>query len=191
MKIRNRLGWILLLFFGLVSCEGHKNHVPKPSTHLELKFPNRNYDIYIDPCGYTFNKPSYFDIGDVQGSKCNRDISFSTLNGVMHLSRIDMDTTLAAYINYSINKVDEHKVKATAILDTSIIRNDARVFGTLFELQGNVASPFQFYLTDSTSRFINGVVYFDSEPNYDSIKPVLEFVKTDILELMTTLQWED
>lgn len=181
----------MLLFLGVVSCNGHKNHVPKPSTHLELHFPERTYEVYTDSCGYSFNKPSYFTMEHMNGSKCNRDIKLLKLNGVIHLSRIDMDTSLAAYINYSINKVDEHKIKATAILDTSIVRKDARVFGTLFELQGNVASPFQFYLTDSTSRFINGIVYFDAEPNYDSIKPVLDFVKTDILELMTTLKWED
>lgn len=189
--MRSIYKWVLLLLFGVVSCNGHKNHVPKPSTYLELKFPDRSYDIYTDPCGYSFDKASYFEVGNVDGSECNRDISFSELHGVMHLSRIDMDTTLAAYINYSINKVDEHKVMATAILDTNIIRQEDRVFGTFFELQGNVASPFQFYLTDSTSRFINGVVYFDAEPNYDSIKPILDFVKTDILEMMSTLQWEN
>lgn len=191
MMIRIKYGLVMLLLVGLSSCGGNKNHVPKPPTYLELNFPERNYELYTDSCGYSFDKPSYFKVKNVNGSKCNRDIEFLTLNGVLHLSRIDMDTSLAAYINYSINKVDEHKIKATAIFDSTIIRQEDRVFGTFFELQGNVASPIQFYLTDSTSRFINGVVYFDSEPNYDSIKPVLDFVKKDILKLMTTLKWED
>ncbi len=188
---RKKFQILLLLFAVLTSCGDHKNHVPKPPTHLEIHFPERKYDVYTDTCGYSYNKASYFQVKHVNGSNCNRDILFATLNGVIHLSRIDMDTSLAAYINYSINKVDEHKIKATAILDTNIIRKESRVFGTLFELQGNVASPFQFYLTDSTHRFINGVVYFDAEPNYDSIKPVLDFVKSDILEMMTTLKWTE
>jgi gliding motility-associated lipoprotein GldD len=182
---------VVLLVLGIVACSSHENYVPKPSTYLELNFPDRAYANYSDTCGYRFNKPSYFNVKNVKGSDCNRDIELSTLNGTLHLSRIDIDTSLGVYINYAIDKVEEHKVKATAIFDSTFIRNDARVFGTFFELQGNVASPFQFYLTDSTSRFLSGVVYFNTRPNYDSIKPTLDFVKKDLFELMNTLEWTE
>jgi gliding motility-associated lipoprotein GldD len=100
-----------------------------------------------------------------------------------------MDNSIAEYINYSIDRVGEHKIKATAILDTTIIREKDNVYGTFFELRGNVASPFQFYLTDSTSRFYSGVVYFNARPNYDSILPSLNFVKKDLINFMQTLEW--
>jgi gliding motility-associated lipoprotein GldD len=100
-----------------------------------------------------------------------------------------MDTILSAYVNYVLDKIDEHKVKATAIYDSVFINNDTKVYGTFFELQGNVASPFQFYLTDSTSIFMNGVIYFNTRPNYDSIKPVLDFVKQDLYKIMSTAEW--
>jgi gliding motility-associated lipoprotein GldD len=92
-------------------------------------------------------------------------------------------------VNYALDKIDEHKVKATAIYDSVFINKETKVFGTFFELQGNVASPFQFYLTDSTNIFMNGIIYFNSRPNYDSIKPVLNFVKEDLYRLMSTTQW--
>lgn len=189
------MGKVVIFIFGIillsvVACEGKKNYVPKPSTYLELNLPERSYDLFFDSCGYSFNKPSYFNVKNVNGQPCNRDVDLSSLNGTLHLSRIDLDTSLAVYVNYAIDKVEEHKVKATAIYDSTFIRNDDRVFGTFFELQGNVASPFQFYLTDSTSRFISGVVYFNTRPNYDSIKPSLDFLKKDIFELMNTLEWK-
>lgn len=174
----------------LVGCNNQENYVPKPSTYLELNFPERTYALYSDSCGYTFNKPSYFAVNNVDGQPCNRDIELSSLDGTLHLSRIDIDTSLAVYVNYAIDKVEEHKVVATAIYDSTFIRNDARVFGTFFELQGNVATPFQFYLTDSTTRFVSGVVYFNTRPNYDSIKPTLDFVKQDLFELINTLEWK-
>lgn len=189
MKINNLVGLIALTIF-LVGCTGQEHYIPKPSTYLELNLPERVYEKYTDSCGYSFNKPSYFTVKDVENSRCNRDIDFSTLNGTLHLSRINMDTSLAAYVDHALDKVEEHKVKASAIYDSTVIRSDAAVYGTFFELQGNVASPFQFYLTDSTSRFISGIVYFNTRPNYDSIKPVLNFVKKDIIELMNTLEWE-
>lgn len=179
-----------MLFFSVIACKSKDHYVPKPSTYLEISFPERNHVVYKDACGYLYSKPTYFDVKNVGGSACNRDIDLGSLNGVVHISRMDMDTVLAAYVNYAIDKVEEHKVKASAIFDSTIVRENERVFGTFFELQGNVASPFQFYLTDSTSRFLSGVVYFNSRPNYDSLKPVLNFVKKDILEMMHTLEWE-
>ncbi|MBW7867158.1 MAG: gliding motility lipoprotein GldD [Brumimicrobium sp.] len=175
----------------MTACTQQQTFIPKPPTYLELQFPERTYSIYQDNCGYSFSKPSYFTIKEANNSPCNRDIDFGMLNGVLFLSRMDMDTSLSAYINYALGKIDEHKIKATAIYDSTFIRKEDKVYGTFFELQGNVASPFQFYLTDSTSRFVSGVVYFNTRPNYDSIKPVLNFVKKDLYEFMNTLKWDN
>lgn len=108
----------------------------------------------------------------------------------MHLSFLKMKEPLASYINYANDKVDEHKLKATAIEDKNFINKEDRVFGTLFELQGDVASPFQFYLTDSTSKFVSGVVYFNSRPNYDSLKPTLDYLKVDLLKMIESFKWK-
>jgi gliding motility-associated lipoprotein GldD len=184
-----KISWIYLVICSLLfSCSDEKT-IPKPPTYLELDLPERSYSQYVDSCGFAFEKPSYFDVKTVAGSQCNRDISLGRLNGVLHLSVIQMDTSLAQYINYAIDKVGEHKIKATAIHDSTIIRKEDNVFGTFFELQGNVASPFQFYLTDSTNRFYSGVVYFNSRPNYDSILPSLNFLKKDLIKLVETIEW--
>ena len=66
----------------------------------------------------------------------------------------------------------------------------ATVFGALFQLDGDVATPFQFYLTDSTERFVYGEVLFNSSPNYDSIKPSLNYLKKDLEQLLETFKWE-
>lgn len=177
-----------LIIFALFSCDGKKTFIPKPNTYLKIEFPKREYVVHEDECDFSLEMPSYFEIEKIKNS-CNRDIHFKDLNGTLHLSYIKMDTTLSAYVNYALDKIDEHKVKATAIYDSVFINNETKVYGTFFELQGNVASPFQFYLTDSTSIFMNGVVYFNTRPNYDSIKPVLEFVKQDLYKIMSTAEW--
>jgi gliding motility-associated lipoprotein GldD len=100
-----------------------------------------------------------------------------------------MKEPLATYVNFANDKVDEHKLKATAIDDQLILHPENKVFGTFFELQGDVASPFQFYLTDSTSKFISGVVYFNVRPNYDSLKPSLDYLKVDLLKMVNSFKW--
>ena len=78
-----------------------------------------------------------------------------------------------------------------AIDDDRIIKQEKRVFGTIFELQGNVATPFQFYLTDSTNRFVYCEVLFNSTPNYDSIKPTLDYFRRDLDSLINSFEWEN
>ena len=88
------------------------------------------------------------------------------------------------------DKIDEHKIKATAINDMQIIIPENKMYCTFFELEGNVASPFQFYMTDSVDNFASGVIYFNSRPNYDSIKPTLDYLKVDLEHMINNFQWE-
>ena len=59
-----------------------------------------------------------------------------------------------------------------------------------FELSGNTATNFQFYVLDSTRHFIRGALYFNSQTNNDSIAPVLTYLKTDIVEMLESLRWK-
>lgn len=189
--MRAALVFVSLIALVLGACEGKEKFIPKPPTYLKIDLPDRTYSTYTDTCSFSFRKPSYFSVKSVDKQSCNRDIELEGLNGTIHLSVIAMDTSLAAYVNYAIDKVDEHKVKAIAINDTNFINAETRAYGTLFELQGNVATPFQFYVTDSVSRFLSGILYFNARPNYDSIRPVLNFVKEDIYGFMNSIEWND
>ena len=71
-----------------------------------------------------------------------------------------------------------------------IISPQKRVFGTFFELKGNVATNFQFYLTDSSTNFVRGEVLLNCRPNYDSLRPTLEYLKQDLLELVRHFEWK-
>lgn len=184
----------ILLLAGLFSCSS-ENTVPKPPTYLRLDLPEHSYKKYKDENGhYSFEIPKIFTIKKVydQDKKItlNKDIDLGPLNGVMFLSYIQMDKPLKDYIDYAINKVEDHKIKASAIEDELIIRGKDKVYGTFFELQGDVASPFQFYLTDSVSKFVSGVVYLNKTPKYDSLKPSLEYLKVDLKQFVNTFNWK-
>ena len=101
-----------------------------------------------------------------------------------------MTEPLAYYVNGANDEIDRHKTKANNIINETILRSEDRVFGSFFELQGNVATPFQFYLTDSTSRFLYCEVLFNSTPNYDSLRPSLDYLRRDLNKFMETVQWK-
>jgi len=184
----------VLFLLILASCGDDELAIPKPPTYLRLELPEHSYKKYVSHCGYKFDAASIFKIKDVSDSSgnlmCHKDIDLGPLNGVIHFSFIEMVEPLSAYVNFANDKVDEHKLKATAIEDMNIIHPEHKVYGTFFELQGDVASPFQFYLTDSTSKFVSGVVYFNSTPNYDSLKPSLDYLKVDLLQMMNSFEWK-
>ena len=95
------------------------------------------------------------------------------------------------FFAYFIDEVEVHQVKATNIQDKQVIRQEDRVFGTIFELQGDVATPFQFYLTDSSDHFIYAEILFNSRPNYDSLKPSLDYLRKDLDTLLQTFTWPE
>lgn len=84
---------------------------------------------------------------------------------------------------------DKHEAMAARIRSERVERDSARVFGTLFDVEGNVASPMVFYLTDSTTRFLYGSLYFDARPNADSLEPVTGRIREDLRHFANTLSW--
>ncbi len=60
----------------------------------------------------------------------------------------------------------------------------------VYKVEGDAASSTQFYVTDSTTHFLSGSVYFKTKPNYDSILPAIEYLNKDVQRLIETLRWK-
>ena len=77
---------------------------------------------------------------------------------------------------------------ASSIKD-SLMRTPNGVTGIFFKVGGNAATARQFFLSDTSTNFFRGALYFDVTPNADSLKPVLDFIQKDIDHLINTFQW--
>ena len=67
---------------------------------------------------------------------------------------------------------------------------ELKVYGMAYDIKGSeAASPYQFYLTDSTQHFIRGALYFNFSPNNDSLKPVIDFLQKDVQEMIDSFEW--
>ena len=67
---------------------------------------------------------------------------------------------------------------------------EQEAYGMVYEIEGNAASPVQFYVTDQETHFLTGSVYFNTKPNYDSILPAAHYLKKDVKMLMESLVWK-
>ncbi|MBL1279218.1 MAG: hypothetical protein COA33_003060 [Fluviicola sp.] len=187
-----KISILLIVFLTFLSCKENIT-IPKPPTYLRLELPEHQYIDYSDDCPYILPVSKMFEVKKVTRGEeltCHKDIDLGPLNGIINFTYIDMEEPLSTYVNYVNDKIDEHKVKATAINDYKVIRPEDDFYCTFFALEGNVASPFQFYMTDSVDKFAYGVVYFNSTPNYDSIRPSLDYLKLDLDYFIENFQWK-
>ena len=60
----------------------------------------------------------------------------------------------------------------------------------VYDLKGDVASAVQFFITDSTDSFPQRILYFNVRPNRDSLNPVIDFLREDIMHLIETTRWK-
>ena len=85
----------------------------------------------------------------------------------------------------------KHIPKASSIETRVIINPEDDVYGLIYEINGmGAASPYQFFVTDSSSHFLRGALYFNITPNNDSLAPVIDFIKEDIEHLILSLRWK-
>lgn len=118
------------------------------------------------------------------------NIHYPTLNATIHCSYMPVQHNLKQLIDDSEEFVYSHTVKASAIPEQAYDDPINHVYGVYYELEGNTATPVQFWVTDSTQHFFRASVYIDCIPNQDSLAPVINYLKTDCRTLIESIRWQ-
>ncbi len=180
----------------LTSCGDDEDEVfiPKPKGYFRIDFPKKEYRVYDSLCPYSFEIPTYAFIDNdkhLGADPCWLNINFPKYNAQIHLSYKVVTNNIDSLFSQSRDFVVKHQVKSTGIDETVIIRDSAKVYGLVYDISGNSASNVQFYLTDSTHHFMRGALYFNSVPNIDSLKIVVDYLRLDILQMIKTFKWKN
>lgn len=181
-----------LLLLSLSSCSDVPQ--PKPRGYFRIALPEKQYVSLDSMSYYSFEYPVYSTITPDFHSIEEKEwinIEFPSFKGTIHLSYKKVENNLSDYIEDSYQMITKHITKATGIRDSVVIDADRDVYGLMYFLEGEgVASPLQFYLTDSVSHFLRGSLYFNVYPNNDSLRPVIDFITNDARHLVNTLNWK-
>lgn len=190
----------LLLISALVTlifaaCSEEERYVPKRygQLRIDLDLGEKTYVLNENVCGFATELPDYARVepkSSPEGS-CFADIVIPKHKATINLTYKSVDGNLPDYLNQSNGLVQKHLIKADDFQDTLLLDSERKVFAQVFNLTGDVASPVQFLITDSSNHFIRGSLDFYAKPNYDSILPVLNYVRTDIYHFITHLEWSD
>jgi gliding motility-associated lipoprotein GldD len=192
---------LLLIAFPILMTSCREVAVPRPKGYFRIDLPRHDYvsfnsDFKQAPdLPISFEYPSYGRISfepDELTEPGWFNIEFQSYKARLYLTYKDIKNDLEDLMEqtYRMN-VKNHITKADAITEQMIIDPDRRVYGILYDLKGNTATAVQFFVTDSTKHFFRGSLYFFAEPNPDSLAPVNDFFREDIIHLMETLKWEN
>jgi len=188
MRILSILSLVFILYFG--SCTGNTDYVPRQTGYFRIALPKRKYTTYSSPCPFTFEYPVYASVLPDTGHFCWLNVAFSRLHCNIYMSYLTVNRNLQAYTEECRRFVVEHEIKASAINEQTVSNAKDKIYGVIYDIEGNAASNVQFYLTDSTHHFVRGALYFYAVPNKDSLAPVLNFVKEDINHLVQSFRWK-
>ena len=172
--------------------------VPKSKGYGFVSFPQKSYQVFEAPgYPYSFEYPVYAQIdnkvdyfGASQKDAAWINIQFPENKATLYVSyRTIQPHQLDTLIKDAYTFANNHNNKASFIED-SVFTTQQGVRGVFFHIGGNVATSYQFFLTDSAHHFFRGALYFDTTPNEDSLAPVNAFLFKDLTHLVNTFRWK-
>jgi len=176
-----------------ISC--NHTYTPKPRGYFRIDLPSKSYHLYNpDSCPYAFEYPAYARIEkdpEINAEPCWINISFPGYGAKLHISYKNVNGNLSDFTEDSRALAYKHTIKAEAINEKIYSRPGQHVYGTLYDIKGNTASAVQFFVTDSTKHFLRGALYFNVEPNKDSLAPLISFFRQDVIHIIETFRWKN
>lgn len=185
--------WWVIAILIWVGCD--KTFTPKPKGYNRLELPERNYVALPDSLPYSF------DIS--KSAKIYRDSSYIAERywidlyypeivaniQITYKSLNNDEELLKELVNDAYKLTSKHQIKAYAINENILITPSGKT-AVVAELEGEVPSQLQFFITDSTTHFLRGALYFRTSTKNDSLAPAIEYLKIDIMRMLNTLEWK-
>jgi gliding motility-associated lipoprotein GldD len=196
---QNKVFLLPVLLACLSGCR--ESSVPKPTGYFRIDLPKREYIVFdgikekIKDLPFSFEYPAYGKLSTLSNNKkepgwLNIDFPFYKAKIYLTYKEINKNFESLMEQTYTMN-VKNHISKAEAINEQVFSNPGRKVFGILYDLKGNTASAVQFYVTDSVKNYLRGSLYFAAEPDADSLEPVINFFRGDIIHLIETLKWKN
>ncbi|MEO9965969.1 MAG: gliding motility lipoprotein GldD [Reichenbachiella sp.] len=184
--------WVLVLL--LIGC-GKQNHNPKPKGFNRIELAPAEYQMLADSFPFQMEYSTQAIILKDSSWIAERywfDMYYEKLGANIQVTYKPVNndrSKLEEYLSDSYRLTSEHRVKAYAI-DESVITLKNGIKATVMELSGEVPTQFQFHVTDSSKHFLRCALYFKTATQNDSLRPVINYVKMDMLHMLNTLTWD-
>lgn len=185
------LVWLIIII-GIGSCQS--DYLPRPKGYNRIDLPEATYNQLAVELPYTFQHSNYARVEPDSFSLDEKDwinLHYTDFEAKVHLTYKPIKgnrDNLKAYLGDALSLTSKHQIKAYGI-DELVLRTPEGYTGMVAELTGDVPTQFQFFVTDSTHHFLRGALYFNTAVKNDSLAPIIEYIKSDIMHLINTLEF--
>lgn len=191
----NKLAYTTLVLFVLLFLFGCREEgVPRPRGYFRIDLPEHGYSKFESECNIEMDIPNYAKIemfkDRISPDSCWFNIHMPKLKATVYCTYFAVDNDFDKLVKDAYGFAAKHEMKATALKRTLINDAENKLYGIIYDIEGNAASQVQFFLSDSTQHFFRGSLYFNSRPNPDSLAPVLSFVREDIDKMVRSVRWK-
>jgi len=192
---------VFLLAIVLIICACSKNETSllRPHQYPKISYPQRSFTNYTnEECPFNMNIPTYtfteqkeYLFEEIPAGQCWFDINYPQFNAKIHCSyyNINRDHNFESLVNDAFTMASKHNIKAS-FREEILIENDNNCSGIIFHINGPVASPYQFFVSDSINHFLRGSLYFNTQVNIDSVAPIVDFIGKDIEVMLGSIKWK-
>jgi len=187
------------IVLSLVSCGEESVAIPKPRIYPRVIYPEKTFVKFDEEfCKFTFQRPGYTKVvqdtlyfDEEPKDPCWFNLVYPDFDASIYFSYapITNANNFEKRRNDAFVFAQKHNVKANYI-DEFPINKSPSVQGFLFNMEGAVASPFQFYLSDQKDNFLRGSLYFNTKARPDSLAPMVDFIREDALKLIESFEWK-
>ena len=182
----------------LLSC-GKKgdsqDFMPKPKGYNRIDLPVASYSQMTEnhPFSFQYSNQAMLKPDTVRWAEPHwMYVYYPAYKAVIQLTYKPLNgdkNKLAKLIDDAHKLAAKHNAKAYSIQDL-VLKTPSGKTAMLMELEGEVPTYLQFYTTDSTKHYLRGALYFNTALKSDSLAPVIEYLKKDVLKLLNTLEWK-
>ncbi|MFY0600917.1 MAG: gliding motility lipoprotein GldD [Cyclobacteriaceae bacterium] len=189
-----RLLVILLTIVGFASCTA--DYLPRPKGYNRIDLPPHEFVNLPDTMPYSFEYSKHSEVRRDKSWISERywiDIHYPEMGANVQITYKPLnknDSLIQGYYTDSYRLTAQHNVKAYAI-DELIMELPNGDFASVTSLEGEIPTPFQFHVSDSSDHFLRGALYFEIATKNDSLAPVIDYLKTDIVHMLQTLKWNN
>jgi len=174
--------------------------VQKPKGYAQVKLPTKSYIRFESTdYPYSFEYPTYGMVdkqvsylGEAKQKSGWLNIQFPQFGATMYLSYAPISNQshiLDTLVRDAYTFANNHNSKASFIEDSAFEAGKG-LKGVFFHIGGDVATTYQFFVTDSTRHFLRAALYFDTTPNEDSLAPINTFLFKDMQQMVRSLRWK-
>ena len=168
--------------------------IPKPEGYYRISLPEESFRSVKITCGLGLDKPENATVeivdSEKSGDACWFNLNFKDLNARLHCTQVEVHDNLIDLMEDAQEMVFSHDMKANGISRIRVSEPEKNLNGVLYHIGGPVATPVQFFVTDSSNYFLRGSLYFNHKPNPDSTAPVVRRMLSDVEHIMRSISWE-